>query len=68
MDDNSKVPVSIGPLRQVLAALTGPSYLIRELQVTRGPGFDDNPIDQLIKEFNEHIKAIKAEQEQKQEA
>jgi len=39
-------------LRQVLNALNGPGYYIRELQVTRSP-LIDNPIDKLCTQYNE---------------
>lgn len=45
-----KLTVSADALRQVLQALNGPGHYIRELQVTRGPLFD-NPIDTLIAEY-----------------
>ena len=51
---SAKVTVSADSLRQVLVALNGPGHYIRELQVTRGPLFD-NPIDKLIQEFNEQV-------------
>ena len=51
-----KVTVDASALRQVLTALTGPGYLIRELQATRGPIFPENPIDKLISEFNAQVK------------
>jgi hypothetical protein len=50
------IQVSTSALRQLLFALTGPQYLIRELQVTRGP-LADNPIDKLVSEFNAQIEA-----------
>lgn len=50
----AKVTVSADALRQVLVALNGPGHYIRELQVTRGPLFD-NPIDKLTNEFNEQV-------------
>jgi len=47
-----KVTVSADALRQVLEALVGPGYLIRELQAIRGlPGYT-NPINTLIEEYN----------------
>lgn len=47
-----KVTVSTDALRQVLEALNGPGYHIRELQAIRNlPGMS-NPIDTLIDEFN----------------
>lgn len=52
-----KISVSTDTLRRVLEALSGPPHLIRELQATRGPLVgDDNPINLLIKEYNEQIK------------
>ena len=50
------VQVSTSALRQLLFALTGPQYLIRELQVSRSP-LVDNPIDKLVSEFNAQIAA-----------
>lgn len=38
-------------LHRVLSALVGPGHYISELQVTRGPLFD-NPIDKLVAQFN----------------
>lgn len=45
-----KVMVSADALHQVLVALNGPDYLIRELQAIRTLG--SGPIDTLIKEYN----------------
>lgn len=44
------VSVPVDALRQVLQALVGPGYLIRELQATRAPEhmFPDNPINVLM--------------------
>lgn len=52
---DGKITVSKEALRQVLAALVGPGYMIRELQLTREPMalFKDNPINILLAEFNE---------------
>lgn len=47
------VTVDAGALRQVLEALTGPSYLIMELKVTQG--FEDNPINTLIRQYNSAV-------------
>lgn len=52
---SEKVSVDAKALREVLIALNGPGYYIRELQVTRGEAFPDNPIDLLIKEFNSQV-------------
>ena len=49
-----KIEVDKEALKEVLTALNGPSYLIRELQVIRRLG--DNPIDTLINNYNESIK------------
>lgn len=46
------VTVDADALRAVLMALNGPGHHIRELQVTRGPLFD-NPIDKLVDQYNE---------------
>jgi hypothetical protein len=50
-----RVSVNAEALRRVLIALTGPGHLIRELQFTRDkpPILTGNPIDTLIREFNE---------------
>lgn len=45
------VTVDAKALRQVLQALIGPDYLIRELQVIRQLG--NSPIDLLVTQFNE---------------
>lgn len=54
-----KVTVSANALYQVLNALIGESYLIRELQATRDkpPILVGNPIDTLISEFNSSVDA-----------
>lgn len=49
----NKVLVDAEALMQVLNALVGPSYLIRELQAMRSPIIPDNPIDTLIKDFHD---------------
>lgn len=51
----NKVTVSADALRKVLEALNGPEHYIRELQYTRMPEtiFKDNPINILVREFNE---------------
>lgn len=51
LTDERMVTVNAKALQQVLNALVGPGHYIRELQVTRGPLFD-NPIDLLIEQFN----------------
>lgn len=47
--------VSYANLRSVLVALNGPPHLIAELMATRNALISDNPIDALIKEFNEWV-------------
>jgi hypothetical protein len=54
MSDEQTVAVSASALRAVLVALNGPGHYIRELQVTRGPLFD-NPIDTLLTQYNEQV-------------
>ncbi len=52
-----KISVSADALYKVLNALQGHGHEIRELQFTRGlnglAGFENNPIDVLVKEWNE---------------
>ena len=57
------VTVNAKALLAVLHALVGPPYFIRELQVTRGqpPFMSGNPIDTLIKEYNEAVVAYNQE-------
>lgn len=50
MTERAKIAVDAEALREILIALTGPPYMIRELQHTRGPLFD-SPIDRLVAEF-----------------
>lgn len=47
------VTVDRDALAWVLKALLGPPHYIRELQVTMGGMFGDNPIDLLIQQFRE---------------
>ncbi len=51
------IAVDAAALHAVLTALTGPGYLISELQVTRMPEelFADNPINVLIKQYHAAI-------------
>lgn len=54
------VEVDADALRQVLTALCGPGYLIRELQSTRRIGNlvkEPNPIDTLIMQYNSQVTA-----------
>lgn len=62
MSDERKISVSVEPLRELLTAFNGPSYLVRELQAIRG--ITKSPIDQLIQEFNEEIRRLNEEKEQ----
>ena len=50
LQDPEKVKVSKAPLLDVMRSIVGPSYLIRELQATRGLG---NPVDILVNEINQ---------------
>ena len=52
---SNAITVNAEALRQVLAALTGPGHLIRELQFTRDkpPIMTGNPIDTLIHEYRD---------------
>jgi hypothetical protein len=55
MADETKFLVSANALQEVLEALNGPGYLIRELQFTRSlPG---NAINTLIEQYNEQVTA-----------
>ena len=52
------VTVNANALRSVLIALIGPGHLIRELQATRSIDAltgTENPINQLVREFNEQV-------------
>jgi len=52
---DSKIEVSASALRELLAAVTGPSHHIRELQVTMNMPFGEpNCIEILVKEFNDY--------------
>lgn len=53
------VTVNADALRQVLNALIGAPHLIRELQATRDkpPVLTGNPIDTLVREFNQAVDA-----------
>lgn len=46
----STITVSAEPLREILIALNGPHYLLREMQAIRSIASD--PIGQLVEEFN----------------
>jgi len=60
---SDRIEVDAEALRIILVALSGPGHYIRELQVTRGPLFD-NPIDKLTNEFNAWAKAQKGESDE----
>lgn len=49
------VAVNAKALRSVLMALNGPSHYIDELQAIRSIQGEDNPINRLIKDFNEQV-------------
>jgi hypothetical protein len=53
--DTETIVVDRVALRQVLEALTGPSHLIRELQVTVGSVLFENPITKLVEQYNATI-------------
>ena len=55
-EEHVKVSVDAEALRQVLEALHGPDYMIRELQCTTGPLFPNNPIEVLTASYSEAIK------------
>lgn len=60
-----KITVSADALYKLLSALNGPSHYIRELQVTRNPIIsENNPIEVLMKEYNEAVDAYNASLEQ----
>lgn len=54
---SQRITVDGKALRQVLEALIGPGHFIRELQALRSPEelFPDNPINVLIKEYNQQV-------------
>lgn len=59
-DENQERPmvsVDRDALYKVLMALVGEPHLIRELTATMTPEdvFPDNPINRLIKQYNEHV-------------
>jgi hypothetical protein len=58
--------VRSGDLRTLLVALTGNPHEIRELQATRG--LPDNPIDNILKQFNDWATAAQAAAEQEPKA
>jgi hypothetical protein len=56
----STITVDAEALKQILLALNGPGYMIRELQVTRGGATagmsSNNPIDVLERQYIEQDK------------
>ena len=58
------VEVDAEALYKVLTALDGPDHMIRELQYTRGPLFN-NPIDKLIRDYNVGAELFNAAQRAK---
>lgn len=59
--DDLKISVSAKALKEVLAALTGSQYSVRDLVMTRGLIGYINPIDQLLQEYNTEIKKYVSE-------
>jgi hypothetical protein len=55
-ESDFKVSVSAKALSEVLTALTGSAHTVHELRITRGLIGYNNPIDQLIDEFNTETK------------
>lgn len=63
-----KISVDADALREVLQALNSSGPELRELQATRNPILDkvrggENPINKLIREFNEQIEAVQHDQQ-----
>ena len=59
MATDAKVTVTASALYRLLMALGSSGHYIREMQATRGlPGVDDNPIDVLTREYNEHAERV----------
>lgn len=54
-DEREMVSVDAAALREILAAITGPGHLIRELQAIRSLG--NSPIDILRDDFNAWVKS-----------
>ncbi|AZV02052.1 hypothetical protein Arno162_12 [Pectobacterium phage Arno162] len=69
MDNELKVSVSAEALRKVLAGIMS-GVGIRELMATRSlegfVGFGENPINQLIREYNEWVDAENKKRENEQ--
>lgn len=59
MAQDLKVSVDALALRQVLEALVSAPHRIRELQATSG--LPDNPIDILVKQYNDYATEKQAE-------
>lgn len=60
-NERPKVLVDAKALYDVLMALNGPPHLMRELQVTKGALFPDNPITVLTNSYNEAVQNAAAE-------
>jgi hypothetical protein len=58
IEENIKIPVSYKALRELLNALNGPGYYIRELQVTRSLPGNNNPINVITTQFNEAVERV----------
>lgn len=54
--EQARVSVNADDLREILSALNGPAYLIRELQAIRSLG--NSSIDRLIKEYNDWAEGV----------
>ncbi|BDD79433.1 hypothetical protein [Burkholderia phage FLC8] len=65
VEERAMVSVDVEALGELLHALTGPGYLIRELQVTRnldlkGLAIKRNPINLLIEQYNAYVEKTNA--------
>lgn len=56
MSEDRKITVSYSALREIILAMCGPSYLIRELQALMGG--PSCPITKLIKEMDDDNKRL----------
>jgi hypothetical protein len=63
IQQDSQISVNKDSLRQLLQALAGPGHLIREMQATMGLSIGGNPLQDLIKEFNDDAYQINAVQD-----
>ena len=58
--DKDTITVNAQALREVLQALIGPPHLIRELQATMNPIFE-NPITTLVNTYSKWVDAVNKE-------